>query len=873
LSNERDENGVVILERYSCSLVIAHEAASTTSAYNVSLRVDFGDYRVIFDNSSLTSSLGVVQESTAGFMIDAAELSLNSGFISINFTVDVRAIDLELPPPLFSANLSYKGQRFGLGRSYSTSLSPAIARLPLSDEGLLLSYRVASSIGITSDPNVTIGELVEFVIAVSPNVSTTPHAFLVQVALPLGELSINAGVDIAIGSGIVGDQLTAVAPTEVSQNSTHRIVELDFGLVSVQPSATGYREVEQVIVIRFAALVGDTSSSTFANLDQATMSLAFGDTVSLATYWESVTLVEPELVASPVAHAINASALKPGELVDFAVTFAHLPVSSLEAFNVLFRVAVPTGVTILNSNATVVNLIKNISSVELALSSFNRSESAIVIAFTVKIEAGVFSPLDSVVATIEAAYYDYSPSEVTTRVHSLRSSFQLGTIATIQFPEPPADAPAPPVPTAFDQLDPTNIPVDIGLDLPPGTKLDGQIFEIDLGELVYNPSQQVVIIFSGSYISGNFTVRVENGGSLVVITIISVVTDPLSSLPGSIAISVPTKLPAESTVPSPSSSPTPIVPSPSPLPPPSPGSQPPPPPPGSEPTSPSSTPGPGQNPDSTPTSSPSSSPSSSSPSATVTSPTSTPSPSAVNTTKTFSLPTLTLPLLNYTKTILVPFTAIRTSTLEDLPANITLSWYPSILNATIVNPSSLGSDVSLNVVGNTLFIESLPPLDVSGVDNFTVLVFVDSKTYQAVQVVVDIDAVADAPVANDDNATVYDAAYHGIPLWPLANDVDPENDIDPSSLQVFYDNSTAGVSLFIANLSTSAPVVVLVSNETSGHFEAEYEICDYSHLCSRATMAWDWNSVSDFNPISTADSLHPAPLIGFLAALFALLRT
>ncbi|HEY7591098.1 MAG TPA: Ig-like domain-containing protein [Candidatus Limnocylindrales bacterium] len=171
------------------------------------------------------------------------------------------------------------------------------------------------------------------------------------------------------------------------------------------------------------------------------------------------------------------------------------------------------------------------------------------------------------------------------------------------------------------------------------------------------------------------------------------------------------------------------------------------------------------------------------------------------------------------------------------------------LDATSVSVTSGPANGSTSVDPVTGEITYTPDPDFSGIDTFTYQVCDTPGACDTAVVTVTVTGLPDPPVANDDSvATSEDTP---ILIDVLANDVDPDGDIDPTSVTVQSGpaNGTTSVDP-VTGLVTYTP-----DPDWNGSDSFTYEVCDLSVPpdCSTATVTIDVSAVND-PPVATDDS-------------------
>ncbi|MGE0309792.1 MAG: Ig-like domain-containing protein, partial [Acidimicrobiia bacterium] len=113
------------------------------------------------------------------------------------------------------------------------------------------------------------------------------------------------------------------------------------------------------------------------------------------------------------------------------------------------------------------------------------------------------------------------------------------------------------------------------------------------------------------------------------------------------------------------------------------------------------------------------------------------------------------------------------------------------------------------------------------------------------RVTVVVECIADAPTALDDEETLDEDQTIRVDV--LANDSDPEGDLDPSSLRIATEPQ-AGVAVVQDGGIEFTPVLNSVGADSFA-----YEVCDVTGLCAAATVRLDVTSVPDA-PVAMDDT-------------------
>jgi uncharacterized repeat protein (TIGR01451 family) len=134
-----------------------------------------------------------------------------------------------------------------------------------------------------------------------------------------------------------------------------------------------------------------------------------------------------------------------------------------------------------------------------------------------------------------------------------------------------------------------------------------------------------------------------------------------------------------------------------------------------------------------------------------------------------------------------------------------------------------------------------------GSDSFTYQVCDATALCDTATVSVTVTAVAHPPVANADSATVNEDGSVSIDV--LANDSDPDGDLDPTSVTV-----TAGPTNGTVVVDPTTGAITYTPNpDYSGPDSFTYQVCDATALCDTATVSVTVTPVAD-PPVAVADS-------------------
>ncbi len=172
------------------------------------------------------------------------------------------------------------------------------------------------------------------------------------------------------------------------------------------------------------------------------------------------------------------------------------------------------------------------------------------------------------------------------------------------------------------------------------------------------------------------------------------------------------------------------------------------------------------------------------------------------------------------------------------------------IDPTTVSVSSGPTHGTVSVNPTSGAVTYTPDPNYNGPDSITYQVCDATALCATATVSVTVTAVADPPVASADSATVSENGSVGIDV--LANDSDPDGDLDPTSVTVTANPSHGTVSVN----PTSGAITYTPDPSYIGPDSFTYQVCDLTQLCTTATV-----SVTVVNVPNTAVSvpLTPAP--------------
>lgn len=125
-----------------------------------------------------------------------------------------------------------------------------------------------------------------------------------------------------------------------------------------------------------------------------------------------------------------------------------------------------------------------------------------------------------------------------------------------------------------------------------------------------------------------------------------------------------------------------------------------------------------------------------------------------------------------------------------------------------------------------------PSPDFNGADTFTYRACDTAGTCGEASVDITVLPVPDPPVANDDFE--FFLWLPRVTIDVLANDTDPDGDLDPTTLAIVTPPSTGQASVENGSI-VYEPVFSFLGRAT-----IEYQVCDLTGLCDTATVTLRW---------------------------------
>jgi large repetitive protein len=230
---------------------------------------------------------------------------------------------------------------------------------------------IASSLASTSDPNVTIGEVIRQRVVIQEDLSGTfdPTAFNVQALLPPGLQLLPGSVNIALvsnqgmastldpsgtgGLNVTGDDtnVSSITPTfllpasAITTDPTTGAIFFNTGISSVNDADAN----DEFIVIEFNALVTNVPTNqaeTPTNLT-SNFHLFVGGTICDCLGTDTVTVAEPTITDLAKTAQVNAA----GDTATYTLTFSNTGNSI--AYDVRVVDNLPAGLTLIPGSVTV----------------------------------------------------------------------------------------------------------------------------------------------------------------------------------------------------------------------------------------------------------------------------------------------------------------------------------------------------------------------------------------------------------------------------------------------------------------------------------------------------------------------------------------
>ncbi len=195
----------------------------------------------------------------------------------------------------------------------------------------------------TLDPNVTIGEVLTFVLNVTLPEGTTPSLHIVD--------NLPDGLEYVVGSVQVdttGFNGTVPAPTVAPSGSASsgQDITIDFGQITV---ASDNDDTNNTFKVHFQAVLVDESGNQNGNTLTNNATMQIGNGAPVTTNDVAVNVVEPDL---SVTKAVSNATPAYGETLNYTLTVAHTSDSTADAFDVEVTDVIPVGLTYVTGSAT-----------------------------------------------------------------------------------------------------------------------------------------------------------------------------------------------------------------------------------------------------------------------------------------------------------------------------------------------------------------------------------------------------------------------------------------------------------------------------------------------------------------------------------------
>ncbi len=196
----------------------------------------------------------------------------------------------------------------------------------------------------TLDPNVTIGEVLTFVINVTLPEGTTPSLHIVD-NLPNGLQYIVGSVQV----DTTGFNGTVPAPTvnPTGSASSGQDVIIDFGQITVNPDNDN---ANNTFKVRLQAVLLDEAGNQNGTTLTNTATLSIGGGGGTTTNGVDVTVVEPDLNITKTPDDTTPAY---GQAVTYTLVVSHTNASTADAFDVVVTDTIPNGMTYVTNSAVV----------------------------------------------------------------------------------------------------------------------------------------------------------------------------------------------------------------------------------------------------------------------------------------------------------------------------------------------------------------------------------------------------------------------------------------------------------------------------------------------------------------------------------------
>lgn len=203
----------------------------------------------------------------------------------------------------------------------------------------VLKTMIGTNQAHTTDPNVTIGELVDYSIAVTVPEGTLPNARVTD-TLPSGLAFVDCLEVTAPASVFAPAQLAALCNDPTNPTVAAGGVSATWDLGTIVNTDTD-NSVAEVITIKYRVAVTNVAANAqgATRVNQARFEWDGGSVTDAA---DPIRIVEPQLQIGKTVLPTTGDA---GNSVEFTIVLQHAAGSGADAFNVNFTDAVPTGLT------------------------------------------------------------------------------------------------------------------------------------------------------------------------------------------------------------------------------------------------------------------------------------------------------------------------------------------------------------------------------------------------------------------------------------------------------------------------------------------------------------------------------------------------
>jgi hypothetical protein len=196
------------------------------------------------------------------------------------------------------------------------------------------------------------------------------------------------------------------------------------------------------------------------------------------------------------------------------------------------------------------------------------------------------------------------------------------------------------------------------------------------------------------------------------------------------------------------------------------------------------------------------------------------------------------------------------STSEDTPVTIPVPANDTDpdddLDVTSVSVSQAPADGAVTIDAVTGEATYTPDADYSGADTFRYRICDLALACDTATVSVTVDPVADPPVAANDTVTTEEG--EAVVIDVVANDSDPDGDLDPATVEIVSPPSDGTATVDAAGRITYDPDPDYVGSDTF-----TYRVCDAQGACSTATVTVAVSAAVPDSPAPVPDSPAPVP--------------